>query len=81
VPFRDYFFEALELKTMLGTVLSHNEPVIRYLQKTGLQLDKKVERHIKSGISDTMYDLCFFSQTADGWRAWKRINLATFRQD
>jgi len=81
VPFRDYFFETLGLKAMLGTVLSHNEPVIRYLQKTGLQLDKKIERHVKSRISDAMYDLCYFSQTADGWRAWKRVNLATFRQN
>lgn len=79
VPFRDYFFETLGLKAMLGTVLSHNEPVIRYLEKTGLQLDKKVERHVKSRMSDAMFDLCFFSQTAEGWRAWKRANLATFR--
>lgn len=78
VPFRDYFFETLGLKAMLGTVLSHNEPVIRYLEKTGLQFDKKIERHVKSRISDAMYDLCFFSQTAEGWRAWKRANLATF---
>lgn len=66
---------------MLGTVLSHNEPVIRYLEKTGLHLDKKVERHVKSRISDAMFDLYFFSQTAEGWRAWKRANLATFRQN
>ena len=81
VPFRDYFFDTLGLKTMLGMVLSHNEPVIRYLEKTGLTLDKKIERHIKSRRSDAMLDMCFFSQTAEAWRAWKRANLATFRQD
>jgi RimJ/RimL family protein N-acetyltransferase len=80
VPFRDYFFDTLGLKTMLGMVLSHNEPVIRYLNKTGLNLDKKIERHIKSRTSDAMLGMCFFSQTAEGWRAWKRANLATFRQ-
>ena len=80
VPFRDYFFETLGLKTMLGTVLSHNEPVIRYLEKTGLNLDKKIERHVKSRTSEAMLDMCFFSQTAVVWRAWKRANLARFRQ-
>jgi RimJ/RimL family protein N-acetyltransferase len=80
VPFRDYFFDTLGLKTMLGMVLSHNEPVIRYLFKTGLNLDKKIERHVKSRTSDAMLDMCFFSQTAEGWHAWKRANLATFRQ-
>jgi RimJ/RimL family protein N-acetyltransferase len=80
VPFRDYFFDTLGLKTMLGMVLSHNEPVIRYLNKTGLNLDKKIERHVKSRTSDAMLDMCYFSQTAEAWRAWKRANLATFRQ-
>jgi len=78
VPFRDYFFDTLGLKTMLGMVLSHNEPVIRYLFKTGLHLDKKIEQHIKSRTSDAMLDMCYFSQTAEGWHAWKRANLAAF---
>jgi RimJ/RimL family protein N-acetyltransferase len=81
VPFRDYFFDTLGLKVMLGMVLSHNEPVIRYLNKTGLNLDKKIERHVKSRVSDAMLGMCFFSQTAEAWRAWKRANIATFRQD
>ncbi len=80
VPFRDYFFDTLGLKTMLGMVLSHNEPVIRYLEKTGLNLDKKIERHVKSRTSDAMFAMCFFSQTAEAWHAWKRANLATFRR-
>jgi RimJ/RimL family protein N-acetyltransferase len=79
VPFRDYFFETLGLKTMLGKVLSHNEPVIRYLEKTGLNLDKKIERHVKSRTGDAMLDMCFFSQTAEAWRAWKRAHRASLR--
>jgi RimJ/RimL family protein N-acetyltransferase len=75
VPFRDYFFDTLGLKTMLGMVLSHNEPVLQYLFKTGLNLDKTIERHVKSRTDDRMLDLCYFSQTADSWRAWKRANL------
>jgi RimJ/RimL family protein N-acetyltransferase len=80
LPFRDYFFGTLGLKTMLGTVLSHNEPVIRYLEKTGMHLDKKIERHVKSRTGDAMLDMCFYSQTAEAWRAWKSANLATFKQ-
>jgi RimJ/RimL family protein N-acetyltransferase len=75
VPFRDYFFDTLGLKMMLGTVLSHNQPVIDYLFKTGLNLDKKIERHVKSRTNDSMLDMCYFSQTADSWHAWKRANL------
>jgi RimJ/RimL family protein N-acetyltransferase len=81
VPFRDYFFDTLGLKTMLGIVLSHNEPVIRYLLKTGLNLDKKIDRHVKSRTDDTMLDLCYYSQTADAWRAWKRANLQSAGKD
>ncbi len=80
VPFRNYFFETLGLKTMLGMVLSHNAPVIRYLEKTGLNLDRKIEHHVKSRTSDTMLGMCFFSQTAESWRAWKRANLAAFQK-
>jgi len=80
VPFRDYFFDTLGLKIMLGAVLSHNEPVIRYLYKTGLNFDGKIERQVKSRTEDAMLDLCYFSQTADSWHAWKRANVAGLQQ-
>jgi RimJ/RimL family protein N-acetyltransferase len=75
VPFRDYFYETLGLKTMLATALGHNQPIIHYLLKSGWNLDKKIEQHVKSNIDDTMLDLCFFSLTRDAWRAWKKANL------
>jgi len=78
-PFRDYFFETLGLKLMLATALSHNEPIIHYLLKTGFNLDKTIERHVKSRTDDGLLGMCFFSQTAEAWRAWKRANLP--RQD
>ena len=74
-PFRDYFFETLGLKTMLATALSHNRPIIHYLLKTGWTLDKSIPRHVKSHTDGAMLDLCFFSQTRDAWRAWKKANL------
>lgn len=75
VPFRDYFFETLGLKAMLATALSHNQPIIHYLHKTGWVLDQTIERHVKSHSDDRMFDLCFFSLTREAWRDWKLANL------
>jgi RimJ/RimL family protein N-acetyltransferase len=72
VPFRDYFFETLGMNVMLATALSHNKPIIHYLYATGWTLDRTIERHIKSNSDDRMFDLCFFSQTKEAWRAWKQ---------
>ena len=73
--FRDYFFETLGLKTMLATALSHNRPIIHYLLKTGWVLDKTIPGHVKSHRDGAMLDLCYFSQTRDAWRAWKKKNI------
>jgi RimJ/RimL family protein N-acetyltransferase len=75
VPFRDYFFETLGLKTMLATALAHNQPIIHYLLKSGWNLDKTIGQHVKSIADDAMLDLCFFSLTRDAWRAWKAAHL------
>ena len=72
VPFRDYFFEKLGLKTIACTALSHNHPIIYYLLKTGWILDKTSKAHVKSNSDGTMLDLCFFSLSRDAWRAWKK---------
>jgi RimJ/RimL family protein N-acetyltransferase len=75
VPFRDYFFETLGLKTMLATALARNKPIIHYLLKSGWTLDKTLERHVKSHSGDEMLDLCFFSISRDAWRAWTKANV------
>ena len=72
VPFRDYFFEELGMNAMLATALSHNKPIIHYLYATGWTLDRTIERHIKSNSDERMFDLCFFSQTKEAWRTWKK---------
>jgi RimJ/RimL family protein N-acetyltransferase len=74
VPFRDYFFETLGLKAMLATALSHNQPIIHYLKKTGWVLERTDERHVKSNTDDQMLDLCYFSLTREAWREWKKAN-------
>ena len=72
VPFRDYFFETLGLNVMLATALSHNKPIISYLYATGWTLDRTVPKAVKSNTGEGAFDLCYFSQTAEGWRAWKK---------
>jgi RimJ/RimL family protein N-acetyltransferase len=72
VPFQDFIFETLGLKTMLGTALASNRPMIRYLLKSGWTLDKTAARHVKSSTDGTMLDLCFLSCTREAWRAWKK---------
>ncbi len=76
VPFRDYFFETLGLKKIMATALARNQVIIHYLLKTGWKLEKTLQRHVKSHSDGTMLDLCFFSQSQDDWRAWKKENLA-----
>jgi RimJ/RimL family protein N-acetyltransferase len=76
IPFRDYFFETMGLKVMLATALGHNRPIIHYLYSTGWTLDRTLERNVKSSTDDRMFDLCFFSQTREAWREWKKVKLA-----
>lgn len=73
VPFRDYFFGTLGMEAMLATALSHNKPIIHYLYATGWTLDHTEPNAVKSHKGDGAFDLCYFSQTADGWRAWKKM--------
>lgn len=75
VPFRNYFFETLGLKKMVATALARNHVIIHYLLKTGWKLEKTLKRRVKSHADGTMLDLCFFSQSREDWRAWKRANL------
>jgi RimJ/RimL family protein N-acetyltransferase len=76
VPFRDYFFETLGMKVMLATALSHNRPIIHYLYSTGWTLDRTAARSVKSTTDERMFDLCFFSQTREAWREWKKARQA-----
>ena len=75
IPFHDYFFETLGIKTMMATVLATNRPMIRYLLKSGWHLDRTAERHIKSQTSDAMVALCYLSITRETWRARKSGNF------
>jgi RimJ/RimL family protein N-acetyltransferase len=73
--FRDYFFETLGLEIIMATALSHNHAMIHYLEKTGWTLDRTIPGHVKSHRDGTPLDLCYFSQTREVWREWKKKNL------
>jgi Acetyltransferase (GNAT) domain len=73
VPFRDYFFGELGMEAMLATALAHNKPIIHYLYATGWTLDRTVPNAVKAHSGEGTFDLCYFSQTAEGWRAWKKM--------
>jgi RimJ/RimL family protein N-acetyltransferase len=74
LPFREHFFETLELKVMTATALATNEPIIAYLEKTGWTLNQTLKAHVKSHADGTMIDLRLYSITREAWRAWKAAN-------
>ncbi|MFM9863460.1 MAG: GNAT family N-acetyltransferase [Micropepsaceae bacterium] len=82
-PFRDYFFDTLNLKVMTATALATNEPIISYLRKTGWTLNRTLKNHTRSHKDGTMVDLHLYSITREAWHAWKAANpelLAAMRQ-
>lgn len=82
-PFRDYFFDTLNMKVMAATVLGSNTPIINYLNKTGWTLQQTVKDHTRSHVDGSMMDLQVYSITREAWAAWKAANpelLASMRQ-
>jgi RimJ/RimL family protein N-acetyltransferase len=82
-PFRDYFFDTLNLKVMTATALATNKPIINYLHKTGWTLNQTLKNHTRSNKDGTMVDLHLYSITREAWHAWKAANpklLAAMRQ-
>jgi RimJ/RimL family protein N-acetyltransferase len=77
IPFHDFVFETLGLKTALATALADNRAMTGFLLRTGWSLDRTIERHVKSQTDDTMLDLCYLSLTREAWRAWKAANLSS----
>ena len=73
-PFQDYIFDVLGLNTILATVLVSNRAMIRYMLKSGWNLDKTVERNVRSQTADAMLDLSLLSLSREAWQAWKRRN-------
>ncbi len=64
-PFQDYIFDVLGLNTILATVLVSNRAMTRYMLKSGWNLDKTLDRNIKSQTADALLDLSYLSLSRD----------------
>jgi RimJ/RimL family protein N-acetyltransferase len=72
----DYVFESTETKKLTASTLARNELIKSYLIGAGWQPDQTHAQRIKSTADGAMLDLCSFSITREGWRAWKQTNAA-----
>ena len=75
IPFQDYIFETLGLKTILATVLTSNRAMVRYMLKSGWNLDKTATVPVKAQTTMATPELSFLSLSRETWSAWKRRNL------
>jgi RimJ/RimL family protein N-acetyltransferase len=71
-PFQDYIFDTLGLNTILATVLTTNQAMIRYMLKSGWNLDKTAAGYAQSKTSDDRLDLSFLSLSRQAWQDWKK---------
>ena len=75
VPFQDYIFDELGLNAILATVLTSNQAMVRYMQKSGWVIDKTAASPVRSQTGDAVPDLCFMRLSREAWQAWKQKNL------
>lgn len=75
VPFQDYIFDVLGLNTILATVLESNQAMVRYMLKSGWNLDRTAAQPVKSVTEKAVVDLCFLSLSRGSWQGWKKKNL------
>ena len=76
VPLQDYLFDELNLNTVLGSALTSNRAMVRYLLKSGWNLDKTTTWQVQSGAVAATPSLSFVSLSREAWREWKKKNLA-----
>lgn len=75
VPFQDYIFDELGLNAILATVLTSNQAMVRYMQKSGWVIDKTAASPVKSETGNAVPDLCFMRLSREAWQTWKQKNL------
>jgi RimJ/RimL family protein N-acetyltransferase len=72
----DYVFEKVGVRKLTASTLARNELIKSYLIGAGWQLDQTQKQQIQSTSDSAMLDLCSFSITREGWRAWKETSSA-----
>jgi hypothetical protein len=75
VPFQNYLFDDMDLDTLLGTALTSNRAMVRYLLKSGWHLDKTTTWPVQSQTAAATPNLSFLSLSREAWREWKKKNL------
>lgn len=75
VPFQDYIFDTLGMKTILASVLTSNRAMVRYMLKSGWNLDKTADVPVKSQAATAAPSLSLLSLSREAWVAWKKKNL------
>jgi len=75
VPFQDYLFDVMNLDTLLGTALTSNQAMVRYVLKSGWHLDKTTTWQVQSQAVAATPSLSFLSLSREAWREWKKKNL------
>jgi RimJ/RimL family protein N-acetyltransferase len=75
VPFQDYIFDELELNGILATVLTSNQAMVRYMQKSGWVMDRMAASPVRSETGNASPDLCFMRLSREAWQTWKQMNL------
>lgn len=78
-PFRDYFFETLDLKVMTATALASNRQIIGYLEKTGWTRNQTLKNQVRSQADGAPADLCLYSLTREAWNVWKAANPGEYQ--
>ena len=75
VPFQNFLFDNLKLNTVLGSALTSNRAMVRYLVKSGWNVDKTTTWPVQSPAVAAAPSLTFLSLSREAWREWKRKNL------
>jgi RimJ/RimL family protein N-acetyltransferase len=73
-PFRDYFFDALGLKTSTASALGTNTVIRKFLENTGWSLAQVLKNHTKSLKDGSMIDLYLYKLTREAWAEWRRAH-------
>lgn len=73
-PFRDYFFDALGLKTSTASALGTNTVIRKFLEDTGWTLAQVLKNHTKSHKDGSMIDLYLYKLTREAWAEWRRAH-------
>ena len=73
-PFRDYFFDALGLKTSTASALGTNTVIRTFLEKTGWTQVQVLKNHTKSNKDGSMIDLHLYKLTREAWADWRRAH-------